>query len=133
MSQVTGPLAGRRILLVEDEYVIVEVVETWLTRAGAIVVGPVPSVEQALGLLESEADALDGAVLDVNLGPDQTAYPIADRLDELSVPYLFTTGEVGITGNPKHQKRPHLSKPISRSELLRAVETLLATHPSRDS
>jgi CheY-like chemotaxis protein len=62
------PLNGRRILLVEDEYMIAEIVEEWLHQAGAEVVGPVPSVEQALACL-NERNALDGAVLDVNLSP----------------------------------------------------------------
>jgi CheY-like chemotaxis protein len=128
---MTGSLVGRRILLVEDEYLIVEAMEEWLSQAGAVVVGPVPSVEQALELIEAEGDALDGAVLDVNLGHGETAYPIADRLDELGVPYLFATGDVRIIDRPAHQGRPRLDKPISRGALLRAVEKLLAIHSSR--
>jgi len=114
MSQVTGPLVGRHILLVEDEYLIVEAMEEWLSQAGAVVVGPAPSVEQALELIAGEADTLDGAVLDVNLGRGETAYPIADRLNELGVPYLFATGDVRIIGRPAHQGRPRLEKPLSR-------------------
>jgi hypothetical protein len=38
-----------------------------------------------LELIEDEAEGLDGAVLDVNLGPGETAYPISDRLKELGV------------------------------------------------
>jgi CheY-like chemotaxis protein len=64
MSQVTGPLVGHRILLVEDEYLIAETMEEWLRRAGAKVIGPVPSVEQAFELIEDKAAALDGAVLE---------------------------------------------------------------------
>jgi DNA-binding response OmpR family regulator len=48
MSERTGSLVGRRILLVEDEYMIAEIMEEWLCRAGAEVIGPVPSVKQAL-------------------------------------------------------------------------------------
>jgi CheY-like chemotaxis protein len=119
-------LAGRHILLVEDEFLIVEAMEEWLSRAGAEVVGPVPSVEQALDLIEAKANALDGAVLDVNLGPGKTAYPIADRLNELGVPYLFATGDVRIIDDPAHRERPRLEKPIARVQLLKAVGKLLA-------
>ncbi|MCR0983096.1 response regulator [Roseomonas populi] len=125
MSSVTGPLAGRRILLVEDEYLIAETMEEWLGRAGADVIGPVPSVEQALALIEMEAGALDGAVLDVNLGRGKTAYPIADRLIELGVPYLFATGDVRIIDDAAHRERPRLEKPISQAQLLGAVQALL--------
>jgi DNA-binding response OmpR family regulator len=72
MSVAASPLNGRRILLVEDEYMIAEIVEEWLHQAGAEVVGPVPSVEQALACL-NERNALDGAVLDVNLSPGETS------------------------------------------------------------
>ena len=129
MSQVTGLLSGRRILLVEDEYLIVEAMEMWLSQAGAVVVGPVPSVERALALIESEGHGLDGAVLDVNLGQGETAYPIADRLNALGVPYLFATGDVRIIEGPPHQGRPRLDKPVSRGKLLDAIEMMLASHP----
>jgi CheY-like chemotaxis protein len=119
-------LAGRHILLVEDEFLIVEAMEEWLSRAGAEVVGPVPSVEQALDLIEEEGNALDAAVLDVNLGVGMTVYPIADRLNELGVPYLFTTGDVRIIDHPAHRERPRLDKPVTRAQLLEALEKLLA-------
>ncbi|MFC7739631.1 response regulator [Roseomonas sp. GCM10028921] len=125
MSQVEGLLASRRILLVEDEYLIAEAMEAWLRQAGAVVIGPVPRVEQALALIESEAEALDGAVLDVNLGQGETAYSVANRLNEICVPYLFATGDVRITGDRAHSGRPCLGKPISRGQLLDAVEKLL--------
>ena len=129
MSQVAGLLAGRRILLVEDEFLIVEAMEMWLSQAGAVVVGPVPSVERALALIESEGAGLDGAVLDVNLGQGETAYPIADRLNALGVPYLFATGDVRLIERPPHQGRPRLDKPVSRGKLLDVIEMMLASHP----
>ena len=126
MPIVESPLVGCRILLVEDEYLFAELMEEWLSQAGAIVVGAVPSIEQALELIASAAGALDAAVLDVNLGCGMTAYPIADRLNELGVPYLFATGDVRIIDSAAHRARPRLDKPLSEDELLRAVAKLLA-------
>lgn len=60
-------LTGRRVLVVEDDYTIADVLCRHLEGAGADVLGPVPDVAGALELLAAE-DALDGAVLDVNLG-----------------------------------------------------------------
>lgn len=131
MPGAKGPLAGRRILIVEDEFLVAEVMEEWLSGAGAEVIGPVPSVEQALELVEEPRKALDGAVLDVNLGRGETAYPIADRLDERGVPYLFATGEVRIADDPDHRKRLHLEKPLTKQMLVSAVERLLAGAPTR--
>jgi CheY-like chemotaxis protein len=126
MSETPGPLVGRRILLVEDEFAIAEAMEEWLRRAGAEVIGPVPSVKQALKLIESQVGVLDGAVLDVNLGRGETAYPIADGLNERGVPYLFATGDVRIIDDPAHRERPRLDKPLARTQLLKALEELLA-------
>ncbi|MBB5695781.1 response regulator [Muricoccus pecuniae] len=130
MPGAKGPLAGRCILIVEDEFLIAEVMEEWLSGAGAEVIGPVPSVEQALELLEKPGKALDGAVLDVNLGRGETAYPIANRLNERGVPYIFATGDVRIIDDPEHRKRVRLEKPVTRTQLLRALEMLLKTRAS---
>ena len=48
MPQAAGLLAGRRILMVEDEYLMAEAMEGWLRVAGAESLGPVPSVDQSL-------------------------------------------------------------------------------------
>ncbi|SHJ18087.1 CheY chemotaxis protein or a CheY-like REC (receiver) domain [Roseomonas rosea] len=130
MSTAAGPLVGRRILIVEDEYLIAEAMEEWLSGAGAKVVGPVPSVEQAFELIEEPEKVLDGAVLDVNLGRGETAYPVADRLNERGVPYLFATGDVRIIDDPGHRKRLRLEKPLSRQQLVREVERLVSGSPA---
>jgi DNA-binding response OmpR family regulator len=41
-------LAGFRILVVEDEYLIATELKRWLQEAGVEVLGPVPSVERAM-------------------------------------------------------------------------------------
>ncbi len=79
-----------RVLVVEDEYMLADELAMELADVGAVVLGPVPSVEQALALLESEARP-DGAVLDVNLG-GEAVFPLADVLIERGVPLIFTTG-----------------------------------------
>ena len=123
MSPPISPLADRRILLVEDEYLIAIEVKRWLQNAGAQVIGPVPSVERALDLIE--AGALDAAILDVNLGNGETAYPIADELGALGVPYLFATGDVKLGESSVYRHRPRLEKPFVQAELVRVVADLL--------
>ncbi|GJE42371.1 response regulator [Methylobacterium soli] len=127
MSDIARPLDGRRILVVEDEYLIAAEVKRWLRRAGAEVVGPVPSAEQALTLIGD--DRIDAAVLDLNLGDKRTALPIADRLGALGVPYLFATGDIRVSQGHSYDDRPRLEKPYVEAELVRAVEELVAAHP----
>lgn len=86
----TNLLAGRRLLVVEDEYFIASEIVRTLEKSGAEVVGPVPTVSGALDLI-NETERLDGAVLDVNLRGEM-AYPVADALLARGVPLVFATG-----------------------------------------
>ena len=126
MANTQEPLLGRQILLVEDEYVIAMEMESWLRGAGAEVIGPVPTVEQAIDRIE-KAITLDAAVLDVDLRDGERVYPIADRLDALSVPYLFATGDIQIGSELIYRGCIRLEKPVLRIELLRAVEALVSS------
>ncbi|MGX9983706.1 response regulator [Methylobacterium fujisawaense] len=122
MSNAARPLSHRRILVVEDEYLIAMDVKRWLMAAGATVVGPVPSVERALGLIEE--GYIDAAVLDINLGERGTSFPIADRLSALGVPYLFATGDVQVSLGSLYGGQPRLEKPFVEAELVQAVAKL---------
>ena len=127
MLDTPGPLAGRRVLVVEDDWMIASEMEGLLRRAGAEVEGPWPGVDQALAALDGTtgAAALDAAVLDVNLGGGETVYPVADRLDRSGVPYLFATGNVAGADDPAYADRPRLEKPIPDRVLLKAVAALV--------
>jgi DNA-binding response OmpR family regulator len=116
------PLSGRRILVVEDEYLIAIEMERWLQEAGAEVAGPVPDTKRALALIETEP--LDAAVLDVHLN-GEPVYPVADRLTERGVPYLFATGEIRIAEGSDYRSHAVLGKPVLDSELLQAVGRLI--------
>lgn len=124
MSDTSRPLVGHRILVVEDEYLIAMQVKQWLQDAGAEVIGPVPSAHQALGLIGQHE--IDVAVLDINLGFGGTAFPIADRLRDLGVPYLFATAEHRIADWSANSDRPTLEKPFVGPDLVRSVAKLVA-------
>ncbi|URD38187.1 response regulator [Methylobacterium tardum] len=124
MADAALSLAGRRVLIAEDEYLIAMEVKRWLQHAGAKVVGPVPTVERALDLIED--DDVDVAVLDLNLGDGATAFPIADRLRALGVPHLFATGDVQLGQGSGYEDSPRLEKPFVEAELVRAVGKLIA-------
>lgn len=83
-------LQGKRILLVEDEYFIVQDLVRALTAAGAIVLGPAATLSEALRLVASSGP-LDGAVLDINL-QGEAVYPLADVLMNRGVAFVFSTG-----------------------------------------
>ena len=83
-------LEGKRILLVEDEYFIVEDLSRAFAAVGAVVVGPAASVAEGLRLVAASG-ALDRAVLDIDLRGEMV-YPVADALMTRRVPFVFATG-----------------------------------------
>lgn len=84
-----GPLAGRRVLVIEDEALVALDLEMTLQAAGAMTVGPFLRLREALAA--SASAAADAAVLDVRLGRDES-YALADRLRERGVAVIFHTG-----------------------------------------
>lgn len=112
-------LVGRRILVVEDQYAIALDLCESLDREGASVVGPAASAEDALRILEASGPP-DVAVLDIRLrgGP---VYPVADRLQELGVPYLFTTACEMDEIPERYRRAPRFDKPVRLSSILDAI------------
>jgi DNA-binding NtrC family response regulator len=116
--QTNRVLAGRRILVVEDEPIVAWDLAETLASYGGEVVGPAHDLPQAEKLSQ---EPLDGAVLDVNLG-DQKVFPVADALAERRVPFCFVTG-YGVAGlRPGDLDRPVLQKPVDPELIVRAVE-----------
>src|SRR4051794_39018019 len=82
-------LALRRVLIVEDDTFLADEMARALRKLGADVVGPAPTLDKALTLLEAEP--VDVAVLDINLQRER-AFPVAAALRAQGVPFVFTTG-----------------------------------------
>ncbi|WP_262269150.1 response regulator [Microvirga yunnanensis] len=112
-------LRGRRILVVEDEYMMADDVQHDLEQAGVEVVGPVPSVADALKLIAAEG-ALDGAILDVNLRGEK-AYPVADALRERAVPFVLATGYETWSLPEAYKDVPRCDKPVDLRQLARTL------------
>ena len=113
-AETMTKLAGRRILIVEDEALVAMLVEDALLDAGAEVIGPVATVAEAMSLLDAEAP--DAAVLDLNLA-GETSTPVADVLATRGVPFVVATG-YGAEGLPAgHASVPVLAKPYDPDEL----------------
>jgi len=120
-----GPrLAGCRILLVEDNFLLAMEIEGVLSGQGCIVLGPVGTIEQALVLLEGETGP-DAAVLDVDL-QGRLVTPVAAALLARGVPFVLVTGYADPQlGALELQGSRRLDKPVSGPELLRTLDQLL--------
>ncbi len=118
---MTEKLNGLRILLVEDEAMISMLFEDMLIDSGAAVVGPASSVATALKMIATEQ--IDGALLDVNLGGEQS-FAVADALIERNIPFVFVTGYGGAGVRDRYPEAPTLQKPFVTEDLQRALQQL---------
>lgn len=112
-------LAGRRILIVEDEFLIADEMAEAFSNQGAEVIGPAATLEQGLSLIES-TEALDGAILDINLRGDMV-FPLADALAGKRIPYVFATGYDSSAVPERYLDAPRCEKPVDPMEVAAAL------------
>jgi DNA-binding response OmpR family regulator len=116
-------LRDRRILVVEDEFLLAEELQYELASAGAVVIGMASTVADALELIRVESH-LDAAILDVNLG-GTPVFPVADRLREQGVPFVFTTGYDASAIPTRFKDSLSCEKPFDVTCLLKSIRQLL--------
>jgi CheY-like chemotaxis protein len=120
-------LAGKRVLIVEDEYIVALNIATEATARGAVVVGPVGTVDDALEAIKN-AD-VDGAILDINLRRRES-FPVADALADRHVPFVFATGYAIAHDIPaRHANAVVLEKPTPPGVLCCALERAMSATP----
>lgn len=119
-----GPtsLKGARVLIVEDAVLLALELETGLSDAGAVVVGPAYELEEAMALLDRPIDA---AVLDANLN-GHSVTPVAEVLFQRKIPFVFATGYGETGGAPGGFDAPVIRKPYDVTQVAAAVAELLA-------
>jgi DNA-binding response OmpR family regulator len=123
-----GPiLAGRSILVVEDEPLIALDIEIALRRVGAKVLS---TAYLWVGLHFAKHPGLSAAVLDLRLGLDDCT-AICRRLSKLRVPFIFHSGYGGAAANELWPNAPVLSKPANAERIVKAVVSTLPKARSR--
>lgn len=115
-------VARRRILVVEDDWLIATDHTDILEEIGYQVLGPVSSVSATLQMIDGLH--IDAAVLDLNLN-GQASYPIAELLILKGVPFLFVSGYSVHDLRKEFAEVRLLSKPVDKTALLSAVDALL--------
>ncbi len=114
-SEISG-----RALLVEDNLIIAMDAEEMLLRLGAQNVEVAASVRDALAIIDRQAP--DFAVLDVNL-TGETSFPIAERLRENGVKFVFATGYGDDLAMPKEFRGVKIvTKPYEDKDVLAALK-----------
>jgi DNA-binding response OmpR family regulator len=112
-------IAGKRILIIEDRYLLAQDLGDVLGESGAEIVGIASNLED--GVVHAHFDKVDFAILDVDLR-GESVFSIADILDERQIPYLFATG-VSVGDLPERfQHHQVVRKPFATRTVLNALE-----------
>lgn len=118
MQIASGPdaIPASSVMLVEDEALVAMSVNELMTDFGFSVVGPFGRVSEAAAALKK--GGIDAAILDINLG-GELVYPLAEKLIEAKVPFIFVTGYGPESIDRRFAMVPVLQKPIEREALER--------------
>ena len=119
-------LAGKRCLVLDDEFLIALDIQQILELAGAKHVASVASASEAIELLRREPK-FDLAVLDVKLGgAEGHSLGVAAMLAKAGTPFVFLTGmRVDNVHAKKFPQAPVVEKPYDASTLLDAAQRAL--------
>lgn len=112
-------LSGKKVLLVEDNYLAGAAMRMLLSGMGCHVVGPIADAAEANRLAQDSE--VDIGILDINI-IGGTSAPVAESLGRRNRPFFFVTGYA----SPKHlpetlQRVRRLNKPVDEQELAEAL------------
>ena len=128
MASDVDRLRGLRILVVEDTFMLADELNEFLLELGCEAVGPAARVREAAELVG--ANALDGALLDVNLSRGETSFSVAADLASRHVPFVFITGyDLDSSFPPEFRGIPRISKPLDRKKLVHTMLLHFAPAP----
>lgn len=117
---------GRRIIIVEDSVLLALELEAGLVEAGAKVVGVAADIDEAMKLAETSFDV---AVLDANLNGTPVT-PVAERLRQRGVPFIFATGYGDAAPAPEGFDAPVVRKPYNVAQIAAAIADALGRVPA---
>lgn len=118
MSDGYSDLQGKLVLIVEDEFMIAMDYAVHLEALGALVLGPVSSVPQALAMLRDYH--VDAAVLDIDLQGTKS-FMVADALVERRIRFIFATGYDGVVIPDRFAGVLRCEKPASPADVTEAL------------
>jgi CheY-like chemotaxis protein len=113
-------LEGKRILIVDDEFMIALMAEEMVREFGATPVGPASTIDEAMELVKS--GGFDAALLDVNLNGVQSEV-VARELRRQHIPFVVVTGYGAVKW--AEADTPVLMKPYDGGAICRALSRAL--------
>ena len=115
-------IVGKRVLVVEDEFLVSLTTIDFLESFGCEVVGPAASIVAAMQFAHTES--LDAAVLDINISGEMI-WPVAEELQRRNVPFLFLSAYPERNVIPaQFAAVPRLGKPLEQNHLQRHLHAI---------
>ena len=112
---------SKRILIVEDEFLIAAELEAQVIALGHVCVGPASTLAAALHMAETEP--LHAALVNLMLA-GEPADRLCELLDRKGIPFAFATGVDGASAGPWHD-RPAIMKPYTDGDIRRLIQQLV--------
>jgi CheY-like chemotaxis protein len=121
------PLAGKRCLVLDDEFLISLDIQLALENAGAVPIAA-SNAADALALLKSEP-RFDVAVVDIVMNEkSMSGLTVAAALAEQSIPFVFLTGYTADNVNVRQfPAAPLIEKPYQVAELIAALQKAIGS------
>ena len=118
-------LAGKHLLIVDDEPLLAFDLSELLCIHGASIVGPHHNLKDAMRCVEHGSERIDCALLDIQLGQD-LVWPLASLLEQRGIPHIFISAQCGSPAIAERLSgRPCLAKPVSTKQLRETIESLI--------
>jgi CheY-like chemotaxis protein len=114
--------AGKQVLVAEDEFHVLLLLEDMLASLGCQIVETASRVDVTLQLARN--CNVDVAVLDINLA-GQKIYPAAETLKQRGIPLVFSTGYSLAGIDPAWSMYPVVQKPFLLDRLAQALARAL--------
>jgi CRP-like cAMP-binding protein len=111
-----------QVLVVEDNFIMAQMVCDLVRDFGFDVAGPVAHVETAMRMLAERP--VDGAIVDINLD-GVSSFPVCDELARRKVPFFFLTGYDRTNIPEPFRRAPLLTKPVERQRFRSALTALV--------
>lgn len=125
MQPAHAHLADAKVLIVEDEPLILMDCETILRDIGVGHVVGVTTAREALLALDQSPSGFDVAILDVSL-QETSSLALADMLAARGVATGFMSGYAIETLPEKFRDKPYISKPFVPAQLTAMLAAMLA-------
>ena len=110
-----------RVLVVEDEPIVAMSLEDILESLGHAPVGPAGRLSEGLAI--AEAEPLDAAILDINLGDGERSTPIAEALRRRGIVFAFASGYNSVPEG--FEGTPLIGKPYREGDIDAVLRRLL--------